>query len=303
MPEARSVFQSLMQNALPRSSTEVIRVSPNQIQPNAEQARRYFDTEKFNGLKASIQAKGILVPLVVRPISGDRYEIIAGERRYRAAIELELPSLPVISRELDDQEAAQLSLIENLQRADLNPVEETEGVVRLLTLTLGLSHDDVVAKLNQAAYEARSGIDETSCLDEVNPYLHPLGLNILSFANNRLPLLKLPEEILEALQQGKLEYTKARAIGRLKEVKARQELLREAVENNLTLKEIRGRLSTLQHRNDSKDIGLEARTKRIIQLVNKHPALKDPRSRSQLEKLLTKIEVLLQEPDEVPEGL
>lgn len=303
MPEARSVFQSLMQNALPRGSGEVIRVSPNQLDPNVEQARRYFDPDTFDELKASIRAKGILVPLVVRPLPGERYEIVAGERRYRAAIELELPSLPVIPLELDDQEAAQLSLIENLQRADLNPVEETEGVVRLLTLTLKLSHDDVVSKLNQAAYEIRSELDERPSFDEVNQYMQPLGLNILSFANNRLPLLRLPEEILDALHQGKLEYTKARAIGSLKEVQARSQLLDEAIENNLTLKEIRERLSALQNRNKLEGSGLEARTRRIARLVNKHPVLKDPRARSQLEKLLAKIETLLQEPDQAPKNL
>lgn len=292
--ESQSVFRSILKTSLPRSSSEVIRVETAKLQPNPDQARRYFDPERFEKLKASIQDKGILTPLLVRPLPQEgRFEIVAGERRYRAATELGLTSVPVVPRELDDSEAAQLSLIENLQRSDLNPVEETEGVIRLLTLTLSLSSEEVVDKLHQAAYEARSSASEAPNLAEVSIWLQPLGVNVQSFANNRLPLLKLPKDILTALQQGRIEYTKARAIATLKDERKRHQLLREVAEEGLSLKEIKERLERLQERRAPAELTLEARTKRLTQLVRKSPVLKEADARARLDALLSELESLL----------
>lgn len=292
--ESQSVFRSILKTSLPRSSSEVIRVETEKLQPNPDQARRYFDPERFEKLKASIQDKGILTPLLVRPLPQEgRFEIVAGERRYRAATELGLTSVPVVPRELDDSEAAQLSLIENLQRADLNPVEETEGVIRLLTLTLNLSSEGVVDKLHQAAYEARSSASEAPNLAEVSTWLQPLGVNVLSFANNRLPLLKLPKDVLAALQQGRIEYTKARAIATLKDERKRHQLLREVAEKGLSLKEIKERLEKLQAHKAPAELTLEARTKRLTQLVKKSPVLKEANARARLDALLSELESLL----------
>jgi ParB family chromosome partitioning protein len=88
-------------------------------------------------LVESVQQHGVLQPLLVRSRSDDQYELVAGERRYRAAKEVQLAEVPVVIRELSDEEAMQLSLIENLCREDLNPVEETEGILQLLALRLG----------------------------------------------------------------------------------------------------------------------------------------------------------------------
>lgn len=292
--ESQSVFRSILKTNLPRNSSEVIRVETEKLQPNPDQARRYFDPERFEKLKASIQDKGILTPLLVRPLPQEgRFEIVAGERRYRAATELGLASIPVVPRELDDSEAAQLSLIENLQRADLNPVEETKGVIQLLTLTLKLSPEGVVDKLHKAAYEARVGASETPNLAEVTTWLQPLGVNVLSFANNRLPLLKLPEDVLEALQQGKIEYTKARTVATLKDERKRRRLLREVAEQGLSLKEVKERLGRLQARRVPTELTPEARTKRLTQLVKKNPVLKEASARARLDALLSELESLL----------
>lgn len=292
--ESQSVFRSILKTNLPRNSSEVIRVETEKLQPNPDQARRYFDPERFEKLKASIRDKGILTPLLVRPLPQEgRFEIVAGERRYRAATELGLVSIPVVPRELDDSEAAQLSLIENLQRADLNPVEETKGVIQLLTLTLKLSPEGVVDKLHQAAYEARVGASETPNLVEVTTWLQPLGVNVLSFVNNRLPLLKLPEDVLGALQQGKIEYTKARAVATLKDERKRRRLLREVAEQGLSLKEVKERLGRLQARKVPDELTPEARTKRLTQLVKNSPVLKEASARARLDALLSELESLL----------
>ncbi|MHC0068087.1 ParB/RepB/Spo0J family partition protein [Nostoc sp. UIC 10890] len=107
-----------------------------------QQPRRYFDPQALLELVSSVKQHGILQPLLVRPIGGGKYELVAGERRYRAGQSAELEVAPVVVRELSDDQAFQLALIENLQREDLNPVEETEGILHLLAIRL---HCDVEA--------------------------------------------------------------------------------------------------------------------------------------------------------------
>lgn len=114
-----------------------VSLSLDQISLPSTQPRRYFDLEALKQLTESIKQHGILQPLLVRLIDGAKYELVAGERRYRAAIDIGLREVPVVIRELDDNAAFQLALIENLLREDLNPVEETEGIVQLLALKLG----------------------------------------------------------------------------------------------------------------------------------------------------------------------
>lgn len=102
----------------------------------ATQPRRYFDPQAMQSLVESVKQNGILQPLLVRP-AGDKYELVAGERRYRAAQTAALTSVPVTVQEMSDEQAVQYALTENLQREDLNPVEETEGTLQLLALRLG----------------------------------------------------------------------------------------------------------------------------------------------------------------------
>ena len=97
------------------------------------QPRRYFDPQAMQSLVESIKSEGILQPLLVRPV-GKKYEVVAGERRYRAALEAGLTEVPATIREMTDGQAVQYALVENLQREDLNPVEEAEGILSLLSI-------------------------------------------------------------------------------------------------------------------------------------------------------------------------
>ncbi|MHC5598921.1 MAG: ParB/RepB/Spo0J family partition protein [Nostoc sp.] len=118
-------------------------MSLDQIVLPPNQPRRYFDPEALKQLTESIKQHGILQPLLVRPIGSGKYEVVAGERRYRSGIEAKLEAAPVVVRELSDDQAFQLALIENLLREDLNPIEETEGILQLLSLKLGRSVEDI----------------------------------------------------------------------------------------------------------------------------------------------------------------
>jgi ParB family transcriptional regulator, chromosome partitioning protein len=189
-----------------------------QIQLAAQQPRRYFDPEKLAQLVLSVKAHGILEPILVRPLPDqpDQYELVAGERRYRAALQLKLTDIPVVIRELNDTEARQLALIENLQREDLNPVEETEGILQLLSLCLNQEISALPSLLHRLQHERKKSSNNVvgnSEMEEIASVFASLGrLSWESFVNHRLPLLNLPTDVLDALRQGKIAYTKAQAI-------------------------------------------------------------------------------------------
>ncbi len=359
-----------------------------QIQLPPTQPRRYFDSEALKQLTESIKQHGILQPLLVRLIDGEKHELVAGERRYRAALEIGLKEVPVVVRELDDNAAFQLALIENLLREDLNPVEETEGILQLLALKLGrnvesiptvlyrlqreqkkastVTHnvmgkdevegdatthnvmgevesdsltnnvrgqdeDDGDASTHNVMGEVESdsttnnvigqdeedskgethnvmGESETDNSDRnqeqpenpdrkiVDEVFDGLGLMTWeSFVKNRLPLLNLPKDILEALRKGSLEYTKAKAIATIADISERVAFLEQAIAQNWSLSEIKQRLAEKKtpnstqktESNDYKERFTAATTK-----LRKSRIWSDPKKRKQIEKLLSQLETL-----------
>jgi ParB family chromosome partitioning protein len=177
------------------------------IQPNPYQPRKIFDPEKIEELAVSLRSSGIIQPLVVRKGS-DGYELIVGERRWRAAIKAGLKQVPVIIKDASDEQVLKLSLIENLQRENLNPIEEAEAYYRLI--------EDF--KLLQEA------------VGEV------VGKN-RSTITNALRLLKLPEEIKKDLSLGKISSGHARAILVLDNNAKRLTLHREIIKRELSVRQ------------------------------------------------------------------
>jgi ParB family chromosome partitioning protein len=270
------------------------------IQLSQEQPRRYFDPQKLKQLVQSVKEHGILDPLLVRPLSSGEYELVAGERRYRAARTVGLSEVPVVVRSLSDSEALQLALIENLQREDLNPIEQTEGILQLLSLKLCRAVPEVVSLLyrmqNAVAGKVTDNVISNSESEGVKGIFAGLGLmEWESFTANRLPLLRLPEEILEALRSGRIEYTKAKAIARLKSAAERQALLEEAIAQNLSLSEIRKRLKAFQRPTERGEI--LTRMEATYKKAKKSKVWENPKKRKKLESLLAGIETLLVESD------
>ncbi len=155
------------------------------LHPNRSQPRRHYDEEALDALAQSITQQGVLQPLVVRPHPSQtgQYEIVAGERRWRAAQRAKLDSLPVLIRELDDRTTLEIALVENVQREDLSPLEEAEAYNRLID-EFGYSHAD----LGKAVGKSRSHIANT------------------------LRLLGLPDPIKRAVEQGRLSAGHGRAL-------------------------------------------------------------------------------------------
>ena len=169
--------------AQPQAPVDAVRMLPiGQIDPNREQPRRSFDEEALKELAASIRAVGVLQPIIVAP-NGDRFTIIAGERRYRASRLAELDEIPAIVRDWDSQKRLEAALVENLQRDDLNPVEEAMGVRRLMD-EAGLTQEKAAERLGKS---------------------RPAVANLLR-------LLTLPDSVKQMLAEGKLSAGHARAL-------------------------------------------------------------------------------------------
>ena len=182
-------------------------VRPSQIVPNPEQPRRHFDAEALASLTASIRRYGLLQPLVVRR-SGDGYELIAGERRLRAAIEAGLESVPVVVRESPPAERLELALIENVQRQDLTPLEEAEAYRHLID-QYGLTQEDIAARVGKS----RPAI------------------------TNALRLLGLPDAVKAQLESGELSAGHARAVLGIRGPTEQAEFAREIATQGLSKNE------------------------------------------------------------------
>lgn len=167
----------------------VTMVAVGRIEPGPFQPRRHFDALKLQELKRAIEAQGIIEPLVVRPMQSagadgmPHYELIAGERRLRAAREAGLATVPVIVRALEDRAALEMSLVENLAREDLNPIDEGRALSRL-NRDFNLSHDEIAARVGKS-----------------RPYV-----------SNAIRILELPAAILAMVEAGKLSSGQARPL-------------------------------------------------------------------------------------------
>ena len=267
----------------------------------AQQPRRYFDPQKMEQLVLSVKEHGILEPLLVRTLDeSDFYELVAGERRYRAAKEAGLTDVPAVIRNLTDEQAVQLALIENLQREDLNPIEETEGVLQLLALKLEMSVDEIPKLLYRMQHQAKGKVAHnvmgSSENEAVQAVFASLGtMTWESFVNNRLPLLNLPEDVLEALQQGKIAYTKAQVIARVKNEEQRRDILKEAIAQDLSLAQIKERVDGFKFNAAvaAEQPPLKTQIDDALKLAKRAKIWDDPKKQKKLEKVLSDLRSLI----------
>lgn len=269
------------------------------IRTAENQPRRYFDEDKLLQLEKSIREQGIIEPLIVRPLKKDLYELVAGERRFRVAQRIGLQQVPAIVRELDDLEAAKISLIENLQREDLNPYEETEGIITLLATEFNISPEEVSPVLHRVQHQFKQSSNNVIGTPEfrrIESVFSSIGkMTWESFINNRLPILNLPSDIIDVLRQGKLAYTKAKAISQVKDEAERGQLLGIAIEENLSLSAIKQyiqrRHPSAQH--SSREVALKKRMKVTISKLNKSDVWSSPSKQKKIEKLLNELDKIV----------
>lgn len=181
----------------------------NEIIPNKEQPRKTFDETALEELADSIRQHGVLQPLLVRPLTSGGYQLVAGERRWRASRLAELKEVPVIIKELSDTEAMEIAIIENLQREDLNPIEEAEGLQALID-KCGYTQEQVATSVGKS----RPAI------------------------TNALRLLKLPEEVREMAKDGTISAGHARALLAFDNQPMMIECANQIVSKKLTVRDV-----------------------------------------------------------------
>ena len=159
----RGIDALMFDNSVSESSSVELKISD--IEPNAQQPRRIFDDDALHELSENIKQYGLLQPIVVRPLPNGNYQIVAGERRWRASRAAGLKTIPAIIKELDDKQTMEIALIENLQREDLNPIEEAEGYKRLMD-NFGMTQE----VLSERVGKSRSAIANTLRLLELGDF-------------------------------------------------------------------------------------------------------------------------------------
>ncbi len=201
------------------SGNQTLKISD--IEPNRAQPRKHFDEEALRELADSIAANGVIQPLLVRPISDGGYQLIAGERRWRASRLAGLTEVPVVIREMTDEKAMELALIENLQREDLNPIEEAEGY-KLLMDTYSLTQEQAAERVGKS----RPAVANT------------------------MRLLALPKEILDMIKDGKISSGHGRTLLSLKDEDMMIKLALEIEEKQISVRQLESIIKTL---NSSKE--------------------------------------------------
>lgn len=177
------------------------------IMPNLNQPRKTFKEDKIEELATSIKEHGIIQPIVVRKRENG-YEIVAGERRWRAARKAELTQVPCLVRELSDEQNMLFAIIENMQREDLNPIEEAEGLQRMMQ-TFGMTQEQVSKSVGKS-----------------RPYIA-----------NALRLLKLPQEIIEQIAEGNLSAAHGRTLAGIEDDDAKEKLCAKILQEGLSVRE------------------------------------------------------------------
>lgn len=179
----------------------------NDIRPNRNQPRKNFDSEGIRDLASSIKEHGIIQPLIVRS-NDSGYELVAGERRWRAAREAELDKVPCIVRDFSDEENALIAIIENMQREDLDPIEEAEGLETMMK-EYGLTQEEVSKSVGKS-----------------RPYI-----------TNSLRLLKLPQDIQEKISEGAISAGHARALLSVKNRTTQEQICQRIIKEGLSVRE------------------------------------------------------------------
>ena len=201
-------LSALLSDKPATTSEEMVEIDLDLIEPNNFQPRTNFDEERLEQLAQSIRANGIIQPLLVRRLSADRYQLVAGERRWRAAQRAGLPRVPCVIKEIPEDKMLELALIENIQRQELNAIEEAQAYKRLIE-TLGLTQEMVAQRV---------GRDRT-------------------FITNYLRLLRLPDDIQRMVEVEQISMGHARALLGVDEPEIQRKLAKEVSEKGLSVRQ------------------------------------------------------------------
>jgi ParB family transcriptional regulator, chromosome partitioning protein len=263
------------------------------------QPRRYFDEQKLRELADTFIAHGFKGAINVRPRKDGNYDLIAGERRYRAAGMADLQQVRCFVDDYTEEDALRFALAENLLREDLSKLEEIEGILQLIELEHGLSQEKVI-KLIQSEGHHRKQTERPEQPSEefiqLEGVLKYFGINIETFRTKYLKGLKLPDELKQAHLSGKLSFNAALELGKIKDNGVQQQLLGEAVTNGLSFRQVQEKVrDNLQPKSkvtEGQGTAIQSIQEAYSKLKRAKP-LKKPTT--QQEKKILKIKQLMEE--------
>lgn len=237
---------------------KVVKLHLDDIIPNRFQPREVFDERALKELAVSIKEHGVIQPIIVREIDGGKYEIIAGERRYKATAMAGLTTIPAIVRNLDDKEAAKVALLENLQRKNLNPVEEARTYQKILELD-SMTQEELAKTMGKSQ----------------------------SAVANKLRLLTLPEEVQNALLKEQISERHARALLNLSDKDAQVEMLHRIIKEKMTVRKVEDEIKGKNMQNETNNM---ANNNDLSTLINTHDNKNEEKGASFLMNPSNKIE-------------
>jgi len=249
-----------------KENENVNEVNIADIEPDKNQPRKVFDEEKLSELAASIKEHGVITPLIVAPIEGGRYKIIAGERRWRAARKAGVKKLPVVIKEVSQKEAAEIALIENLQREDLNVIEEAKGY-ESLKKEFSMTQDEIAKRVGKS---------------------RPVVANAMR-------LLTLGKEIVAMLEAGEISPGHGKVLLSVENKEKRLELAIACKEKNLSVRELEAAIKKLnapEKPKKEKDINIAALEKRITETIGRKVKISGSANKGKLTIEYTSLEDL-----------
>lgn len=274
------------------------------IHPNKNQPRQYFSQESLKNLAKSFESQGFRGAINVRRLKGSNYEIVAGERRWRAAKQAHLKSVRCIVDKYTDEQALEFALIENLSRDDLSRLEETEGILKLIYTKFGIQPDQTIEIIRTEGHpdrQSRSDVAPTDQMQRIMDVLKSFNIQLQTFRTKHIRTLSLPIELKEAHLRKGLPYSSALEINKIKDDEKRQTLLEKTLKGKLSFREIKKQVQEILDEANSKKRPVNQQ--KIIshiettlkQAKKATKILQKATKRKQLEKLLSEIDKLLEE--------
>ncbi|MBE9155978.1 ParB/RepB/Spo0J family partition protein [Nodosilinea sp. LEGE 06152] len=277
------------------------------IRPGVFQPRQFFSEEGITNLATSFTEQGFRGAINVRPLGNGSWELIAGERRWRAAKLAGLTEVRCIVDEYTDEEALEFALIENLQREDLSKLEETEGILKLIEVKLKIPKERVLAIIRTEGHSdkrgLRSDVAPSDELGRIEAVLSSFGVELQTFRTKNLRTLTLPDDLKKAHLERGLSYSVALELLKVKDASNRKLLLEKALKGKLSFREIRDRVKAAMVDSDESSslagVGENSLVKRLAGIAKRlKTGINLPErslKRKQLERLLGEIETLLGE--------
>lgn len=209
---------------MPEEKDEVVKLYLDDIIPNRFQPREIFDERALKELAVSIKEHGVIQPIIVRNVANGKYEIIAGERRYKASALAGLTKIPAIVRNLDDKESSKVALLENLQRKNLNPIEEARTYQKILEIDQ-MTQEELAKTMGKSQ----------------------------SAVANKLRLLSLPEEVQKALLKEQISERHARALINIPDAKKQKEMLKKIIDNKMSVRSVEEEIKKMYPKEEPTD--------------------------------------------------